>query len=99
MKTKLQSEFDVPSTNHPHDACSKYDKEDGGAMFVEWWDISLRWGFYNLYDTIGMDDGVMYELRSPSVAVFNAREINSIALLYLTNEDAITDKDSVHCVV
>ena len=48
MKTKLQSEFDVPSTNNPHDACCKNDKEDGGAMFVEWWDISLRWGFDDL---------------------------------------------------
>ena len=68
-------------------------------MFVKRRDISLWWGFYNLYDTIGMDDGVMYELRSPSVAVFNAREINSIALLYLTNEDAITDDYGVHSVV
>ena len=68
-------------------------------MFVEWWDISLRWGFYNLHDTICMDDGVMNELRSPSVAELKARKINSIALLHLTDEDAITDKYSVHCVV
>ena len=65
-------------------------------MFVKRRDISLWWGFYNLYDTIGMDDGVMYELRSPSVAVFNAREINSIALLYLTNEDAITHNNGIN---
>ena len=68
-------------------------------MLVEWRDISLRWGFYNLHDTICMDDGVMNELRSPSVAVFDTRKINSIALLHLTDEDAITDKYSVHCVV
>ena len=68
-------------------------------MFVEWWDISLRWGFYNLHDTICMNDGVMNELRSPSVAELKARKINSIALLHLTDEDAITDKYSVHCVV
>ena len=68
-------------------------------MFVEWWDISLRGMLYNLHDTIGMDDGVVNELRSPSVAVFDTRKKNSIALLYLTDKDAITDKYSVHCVV
>lgn len=89
----------APTDNKIHDACSKNDKEDGGAMLVEWRDISLRWGFDDLHDTIGMDDGVMNELRSPSVAELNARKINSIALLHLTDEDAITDKYSVHCVV
>ena len=47
MKTKLQSEFDVPFTNNPHDACCKNDKEDGGAMLVEWRDISLGGMFYD----------------------------------------------------
>ena len=68
-------------------------------MLVEWRDISLRWGFYNLHDTICMDDGVMNELRSPSVAELKACEINSITFLHLTDEDAITDDYSVHCVV
>jgi hypothetical protein len=64
-------------------------------MFVKRRDVSLWWGFYNLHDTIGMDDGVMNELRSPSVAELNARKINSVALLYLTNEDAITNYNGV----
>ena len=68
-------------------------------MLVEWRDISLRGMFYDLHDTISMNDGVMNELRSPSVAELNARKINSIALLYLTDKDAITDDYSVHCVV
>ena len=65
-------------------------------MFVEWWDISLRWGFDDLHDTIGMDDGVMNNLRSPSVAELKARKINSIALLYLTNKDAIPHHNGIN---
>ena len=95
MKTKLQSEFDVPFTNNPHDACSKNDKEDGGAMLVEWWNISLRGMLYDLHNGIGMDDGVVNELRSPSVAELKACEINSITFLHLTDVDAITDDYSV----
>ena len=68
-------------------------------MLVEWRDISLRWGFDDLHDTIGMDDGVVNELRSPSVAVFDTRKKNSIALLYLTNKDAITNNHGIHSVV
>ena len=68
-------------------------------MFVDWRDISLRGMLYDLHDTICMDDGVMNNLRSPSVAELKARKINSIALLHLTDEDAITDKHSVRCVV
>ena len=64
-------------------------------MFVEWRDISLRGMFYDLHNGIGMDDGVVNELRSPSVAELNACEINSIAPLYLMNVDAITDDYSV----
>ena len=89
----------APTDNKIHDACSKNDKEDGCAMFVEWRDISLRRMLYDLHNGIGMDDGVVNELRSPSVAELNARKINSIALLYLTDKDAITDKHSVYCVV
>ena len=65
-------------------------------MFVKRRDVSLWWGFYNLYDTIGMDDGVMNELRAPSVAELNARKINSIALLYLTNKDAIPHHNGIN---
>lgn len=65
-------------------------------MFVEWRDISLGGMFYDLYNTIGMDDGVMNELRSPSVAELKARKINSIALLYLTNKDAITHHNGIN---
>ena len=65
-------------------------------MFVEWWDISLRWGFYNLHDTICMNDGVMNELRSPSVAELKARKINSIAFLHLTDEDAIPHHNGIN---
>lgn len=68
-------------------------------MLVKRRDIPLWWMFYNLHDTICMDDGVMNNLRSPSVAVFKARKINSIALLYLTNKDAITDDYGVDGVM
>ena len=68
-------------------------------MFVEWRDISLRGMLYDLYNSIGMGDGVMNELRSPSVAVFDTRKINSIAFLYLADKDAITDDYSVHSMV
>ena len=89
----------APTDNKIHDACCKYDPQDGGAMFVKRRDVPLWWMFYNLHDTIGMNDGVMNNLRSPSVAELNAREINSIALLYLTNKDAITDDYGIHSVV
>ena len=68
-------------------------------MFVKRRDISLRGMLYDLHNSIGMDDGVMNELRSPSVAELNAREINSIAFLYLADKDAITDDYSVHSMV
>ena len=68
-------------------------------MFVEWRDISLRRMLYDLHNGIGMDDGVVNELRSPSVAELNARKINTIAFLHLTDVDAITDKNSVRCVM
>ena len=64
-------------------------------MFVKRRDISLWWGFYNLHDTIGMGDSVMNNLRSPSVAELNVRKINSIAFLYFTHEDTITNNDGV----
>ena len=41
----------APTDNKIHDACSENDKEDGGAMFVEWWNISLR-GM--LYDSVAV---------------------------------------------
>jgi hypothetical protein len=65
-------------------------------MFVKRRDISLWWGFYNLHDTIGMGDRVMNNLRSPSVAELNVRKINSIALLYLTDVDAITHNNGIN---
>ena len=68
-------------------------------MFVEWRYIFLGWVLYDSYNTICLDYSIMYYLRSPSVAELNARKINSIALLYLTDKDAITDDYSVHCVV
>ena len=86
----------APTDNKIHDACSINDKEDGGAMLVEWRDISFRWMLYNLHDTIGMDDGVMNNLRSPSVAELKARKINSIALLYLTNKAAIPHHNGIN---
>jgi hypothetical protein len=89
----------APTDNKIHDACCKYDPQDGGAMFVKRRDISLWWGFYNLHDTIGMGDRVMNNLRSPSVAELNVRKINSISFLYFTHEDTITNDYSVHCVV
>ena len=64
-------------------------------MLVEWWDISLGGMFYDLHNGIGMDDGVVNELRSPSVAELKARKINSIAFLHLTDVDTITDDYSV----
>ena len=85
----------APTDNKIHDACCKNNKEDGGAMLVKRRDVSLWRMFDDLHNSIGMDDGVMNELRSPSVAELNAREINSIAPLYLMNVDAITDDYSV----
>ena len=68
-------------------------------MFVKRRDISLRGMLYDLHNSIGMDDGVMNELRSPSVAVFDTRKINSIAFLYLADKDAITHHNGIHRVV
>ena len=86
----------APTDNKIHDACSKNDKEDGGAMFVEWRDISLGGMFYDLHNGIGMDDGVVNELRSPSVTELKARKINSIAFLHLTDVDAITHHNGIN---
>ena len=68
-------------------------------MFVKRRDISLRGMLYDLHNSIGMDDGVMNELRSPSVAELNAREINSIAFLYLTDKDTIVNNYGVDGVM
>lgn len=68
-------------------------------MFVKRRDVSLWWVFYNLHDTIGMNDGVMNELRSPSVAVFDTRKINSVAFLYLTDKDTIVNNYGVDGVM
>ena len=89
----------APTDNKINNACCKYDKEDGGAMFVKRRDISLWWGFYNLYDTIGMEDGVMNELRSPSVAILGAVTEDCIACHILAHKDTIMDNERVHCVV
>ena len=64
-------------------------------MLVKRRDVSLWRMFDDLHNSIGMDDGVMNELCSPSVAVFDTRKKNSIAPLYLMNVDAITDDYSV----
>ena len=55
-------------------------------MLVKRRDIPLWWMFYNLHDTICMDDGVMNNLRSPSVAVFKARKINSEPIIRIYAE-------------
>ena len=68
-------------------------------MFVKRRDISLRGMLYDLHNGIGMDDGVVNELRSPSVAILDAVTEYCITFLHLTNEDAVTDDYSVHCVV
>ena len=86
----------APTDNKIHDACCKNNKEDGGAMLVEWRDISFRWMLYNLHDTISMNDGVMNNLRSPSVAELKARKINSITFLHLTDVDAIPHHNGIN---
>mgnify|MGYP003303444225 CR=1 FL=1 len=76
---KLQSRFNIPFANNVHNSCCQYNKEDGGAMLVEWWDIFPRRMVDDLHNTIGFDYGIMYYMRSPSVAI-----------LYAVTEDGIT---------
>jgi hypothetical protein len=58
-------------------------------MFIEVRNIFLRWFFYHLHNTIGTEDGVMDDMRAPSVAILRAGEINGIAPLHFAHEDAI----------
>jgi len=48
----------APTDNKIHDACCKYDKEDGSAMFVEWWDIFFRRVFHDSVAILRHDDRV-----------------------------------------
>ena len=51
--------------------------------------------FYDLHNAIDTDDGVMHQLRAPSVAVFYAVTKDGVSLDELSNIDAIAENDRV----
>lgn len=55
-------------------------------------DIAFGRMFDNLHDTIGLHHGVVHQVRTPSVAVFRAREIHCIAALPFADEDTIAEE-------
>ena len=93
--SELQSNFYIPFANNPHNSCCKYNKEDGGAAFVEWWYIALRWVLDDLRNAIGANDGIMDYLRAPSVTVLYAVTKDGISRYILTHEDTITDNERI----
>ena len=48
----------APTYNKIHDACCKYNKEDGGAMLVKWWYIPLWRMLHYAVTVFGKDDRV-----------------------------------------
>ena len=68
-------------------------------MLVKWWDIPLWRMFDDLYNAIGMNNGIMDDMCTPSVAVLYAVTIYGITRHILTNEDAVVDDNGVHGVV
>ena len=70
--------------------------EDSGAAFVERRDIPLWWVFYDLHNAIGTNNGVMYDLCAPTVAVLGASEVNGIATLSFAHEHAIPHHNGIH---
>ena len=92
---ELQSRFNIPFANNPHNSCCQYNKEDGGAAFVEWWYIALRRVLDDLRNAIGANDGIMDYLRAPSVTVLYAVTKDGISRYILTHEDTITDNERI----
>ena len=72
--------YDDSNNQHP-----KYHS----AALVKWRDITLWRMLYDMYNTISLYYRVVYNLRAPSVAVLRAGEIDGIAALHFSHEDAI----------
>ena len=51
--------------------------------------------FDDLHNAISLEDGIMHNLRAPSVAVFYAVTKYGVALDKLSNIDAITENERV----
>ena len=64
-------------------------------MLVKWWDIYLWRMLDDLRNAIGANDGIMYYMRAPSVAVLYTVTKDGIACHILTHEDTIMDKERV----
>ena len=64
-------------------------------MLVEWWDIPLWRMFDDLRNAIGANDGIMYYMRAPSVAVLYSVTEDGITCYILAHEDTIMDKERV----
>ena len=90
--------------------CSDYDiqeqechecPEDSGAAFVERWDNFPRRVFYDLDNAIGMDNGIMDNALTPSVAIGyavaidNALTIHGVRPLPLTDENTIAGVNAI----
>ena len=58
--------------------------------------MSLWWVFYDLHNAIGTNNGVMYDLCAPAIAVLGASEVNGIATLSFAYEHAIAHHNGVH---
>ena len=64
-------------------------------MLVKWWDIPFWRMFDNLRNAIGANDGIMYYMRAPSVAVLYTVPKDGITCHILAHEDTIMDKERV----
>ena len=64
-------------------------------MLVKWWDISLWRMLDDLRNAIGANDGIVDDLRAPSVAVLYTVTKDGITCHILAHEDTIMDKERV----
>ena len=55
-------------------------------------DIAFGRVLDDLHDAIGLHHGVVHQVRTPSVAVFRARQIYRIASLPFADEDTIAEE-------
>ena len=68
-------------------------------MFIEVRNIFLRWFFYNFFNVLGFVNRVMYHPCVPSIPPFRSCQINGIATLHFSHEDAIVHYNRVDCLV
>lgn len=68
-------------------------------MLVEWWDIFLRRMVNNLYNAIRMNNGIMDDMRAPSVTPLYTVTKDGITCHILAHEDTIMNNERVHGVV